>query len=96
MGLGCPQCGSLTNAHEPGCDWKARHPTVGHIIVYEYAGFQYSIKHMYGGTPEVTPLDGQHANASHEKHIRAARETYLDDWSQGRISDGSITPATTQ
>lgn len=104
MGLGCPGCGTVDGSnHAKDCTWQRDHPTVGHIIVYEYAGFNYSVKHMFGSEPEVTPLSDQHPAASKAKHIAAAREMYLDDWNAGRIekhfnpapiTDAGTTPAT--
>lgn len=31
MGLGCPECGSLTGEHLPQCTWRDRHPAIATI-----------------------------------------------------------------
>ena len=46
--------------------------------IYEYAGFQYTIS-VDGDEVKVMPIKGQHPAASKEKHIRAARECYLEE-----------------
>lgn len=45
---------------------------------YEYAGFRYVVT-VVGDDVRVVPVAGQHPAASKEKHIRAARECFLED-----------------
>lgn len=45
-------------------------------IVYEYAGFQYSITNI-ADRPIAIPVPGQHPAAYKEKHRRAAVECWV-------------------
>lgn len=46
--------------------------------VYEYAGFQYVIEHRDGGDVVLTPVLGQHLAAYRDRHIRNAKQMYLE------------------
>jgi hypothetical protein len=45
--------------------------------IHEYAGFRYYVDVDAIGTVRMVPVEGQHWAASKDKHIRAARETYM-------------------
>ena len=47
-------------------------------MIYEYAGFRYTIT-TDGNHLRAAPLPGQHRAAAKDKHLRAAVECFMQD-----------------
>jgi hypothetical protein len=58
------------------------------VGTYDYAGFVYTVMIEDDGDVRMVPEEGQHKAARKEKHIRAARECYLEDWEQSKTRRG--------
>lgn len=52
-------------------------------VLYEYAGFSYRVWiDEGGGIKGVEAVEGQHPASKKEKHLRAARECFIQDTQQ--------------